>query len=130
MLKNIEKTITFYCDNELEAFKKSRYFIEIKNLVNNLGLLLECSYGEDCSHKRHPKNIYLGIAVLNKQGEIVVVDLIDDEHLCDATNIVSIDRKGRVSFFPWEDIDFIESLEWIIKELKKGSMSNVGVGVV
>ena len=45
---------------------------------------------------------------------------MDFEHLTDATKILEIDRKKRVSFSAWQDDeDFIESLEWILIELRK-----------
>ena len=68
---------------------------------------------------KYPQILYLGISVVDKQGETVVVDMLDYEHLSYATNIVEIDRKGRISFHSWmEDEDFIETIEWIIEELK------------
>jgi len=84
--------------------------------------MIDISVGEAKDEKKneYPKTIYLSFSVTDQQGKIVLVDSLDFEHLTDATRILEIDRKNRVTFFSWQDDEeFIESLEWITKELRK-----------
>ncbi len=37
-----------------------------------------------------------------------------------ATRIIAIDKKDKIKFYSWEeDDDFIESINWVVKELEK-----------
>ena len=68
---------------------------------------------------KYPKIIYLDVSVADKQGSIIVDNMLDHVALSYATDIVIIDKKGRITFKSWEDdYDFIETLDWIMKELK------------
>ena len=118
MKKNIEEAINFYGENEQKRFQQSAIFLELNNLANQLGFLIECSFGygiDDC------KNIYLGFRVVDKNGESVKSGEYDDfSELSDATRIIAIDGKERVKFYSWdEDSEFIDSVNWALKELKK-----------
>lgn len=122
MHENILNTILFYCTNELKSFRESDFFKEISTLVDILEFSIETSFdrGIDEKENKYPQIIYLDISIVNKQGEIVLVDTLDYEHLSYATKIVSVDKKDRIQFFSWEeDADFIETIDWIKKELQK-----------
>ena len=115
MISIIEQTLKYYSTNEMDAFKKSEYFSKIYLLAHNDGFYVNCSVGYA---ENNVRETYLGIEITNADGEIIVVDEKDYSHLCAATCIISIDKKDRISFLPWTDEDFIDSLEWIICELK------------
>ena len=55
--------------------------------------------------------------VLDKKGEIVEVE--EKSYLCPSTPVLEIDRKCRFKFFDTFDDDFLDSLQWVIEELKK-----------
>ena len=103
----------------MEAFKKSNYYSEIGSLSNTLGFSFILSVDNRIMSNKYPQAFYLGISVADKQGETVIVDTLDYEHLSYATDIAKIDRNGRIIFHSWiEDEDFIETIEWIIVKLK------------
>ena len=119
MHSNITQAINYYCTNEMEALKKSNYYSEISSLSNILGFSVHLLFDNRIMSNKYPQTFYLGISVADKQGETVIVDTLDYEHLSYATDIAKIDRKGRIHFRSWiEDEDFIETIEWIIVELK------------
>lgn len=119
MHSNIIQAINYFCTNEMEAFKKSNYYSEISSLSNTLGFSFILSVNNRIMSNKYPQAFYLGIAVADKQGETVIVDTLDYEHLSYATDIAKIDRNGRIIFRSWiEDEDFIETIEWIIVKLK------------
>lgn len=122
MNSNVLQSLEYYCENEIQTLKNSEYFLEISSLAKTPGYSIDISIGEakDAKKDKYPKIIYLSFSVIDQQGKIVLVDLLDFEHLTDATAVLEIDRKNRVKFFSWqEDEDFIESLKWIAKELRK-----------
>jgi hypothetical protein len=122
MNQSIMQTLDYYCKNEVQTLKNSEYFLEISFLAKLLGYSIDISIGEamDAKKDKYPKIIYLSFSTIDEQGKIIFVDSLDFEHLTDATEILEIDRKNRVKFFSWQDDEeFIESLKWIIKELRK-----------
>ena len=122
MNKNAQQVITLYCQNEIQSLMKSNYLSEINSLSNSLGYSVNISVGEarDRKKNKYPKVTYLSISILDNERNIIMVNELDFEHLTDATRLIEIDRKNRVSFFSWqEDDDFIDSLKWFIRELKK-----------
>ena len=122
MNKNTVKSLEFYCKNEILSLKESNFLSRILLLSKSLDYDVDLSVGEalDAKESKYPKIIYLSVSVLDKEKNIVLVNPLDNEHLTDATRILEIDKRERVSFFTWqEDEDFIESLEWIAKELQK-----------
>ena len=122
MNQSIMQTLDYYCKNEVQILKNSEYFLEISFLAKLLGYSIDISIGEamDAKKDKYPKIIYLSFSTIDDQGKIIFVDSLDFEHLTDATEILEIDRKNRVKFFSWQDDEeFIESLKWIIKELRK-----------
>ena len=119
---NTVKSLEFYCKNEILSLKESNFLSRILLLSKSLDYDVDLSVGEalDAKESKYPKIIYLSVSVLDKEKNIVLVNPLDNEHLTDATRILEIDKRERVSFFTWqEDEDFIESLEWIAKELQK-----------
>jgi hypothetical protein len=127
MNQSVKQTLDYYFKNEIEILKNSEHFFEISSLVKKLGYSIDISIGEakDAKQDKYPKKIYLSFSIIDQQGKIVLVDSLDFEHLTDATEILEIDRKNRVKFFSWQDDEeFIESLKWIVKELRK--MHNKG----
>lgn len=122
MNQNAEQSLDYYCENEARTLNINKRVVEISALTNSLGYMIDISVGEAKDEKKneYPKTIYLSFSVTDQQGKIVLVDSLDFEHLTDATRILEIDRKNRVTFFSWQDDEeFIESLEWITKELRK-----------
>ena len=127
MNQNVIQCLESYCEKEIETLKKCRIFDEINSLSLSLGYSIDISFGEayDAKKERYPKKIYLSFSILDKTKETVVANLLDFEHLSDATEILEIDRKKRVKFFSWqEDDEFVESLEWIKRELEKKNQKN------
>ena len=121
MNQNAKQAIEYYCKKEIQTLKLSEHFAEISTLTNSLGYMIDISVGKanDKKKDKFPKTVYLSFSIIDQQGTITSLDSLDFEHLTDATRILEIDRKNRVTFFSWQDDEeFIESLEWIIKELK------------
>ena len=119
---NTTKSLNLYCENEILSLKESNFLSRILFLSKSLDYDVDLSIGEalDVKKSKYPKIIYLSVSVLDKEKNIVLINSVDNEHLTDATKILEIDRKKRVSFYTWqEDEDFIESLKWIAKELQK-----------
>lgn len=118
----IKQTLDYYSESEIQTLKNSEHFLEISSLVKSLGYSIDISIGEapDFKKEKYPKVLYLSFSITDQHGKIILVDSMDFEHLTDATKILEIDRKKRVSFSAWQDDeDFIESLEWILIELRK-----------
>lgn len=117
--KHMEQVLQFYISYETEAFYKSPVCAELFALAERLGYHVECSSGyEDGRRKKH---IYMGFAVIDDHGEGATAGEYDEYvHLTGATLIIEIDRKERVKFYSWEeDDDFIDSINWAARELKK-----------
>lgn len=122
--ENLEQTINFYCTKETESFKCSEYFYKITQLTEKLGLNVECSYDFVQNYilgKRYSKKfIYLYFDIVDKNGDGVYSKNDESDALGFSICIVSIDRKNRFEFYSWQDDDdWIDSLEWNIKELEK-----------
>ncbi len=128
MNQSIKQCLDFYCEKQVEELKSSDYFAEISSLAKSLDYLPDVVVGEvmDAKKDKYPKIVYLSFSIVDQQKNAILVDFIDCEHLSDATRIIEIDRKRRVKFFSWQDDeDFIDSLKWIVKELKKIKKTNV-----
>ena len=113
----IKQTLFFFIKNELESFTKSPVCSELYQLANKLGYQIQCSYG----YGDDKKSIYLSFIVIDNNGEGVSAGEYDEYvHLNDAARIIEIDKKERIKFSLWEeDKDFIDSINWASKELKK-----------
>ena len=117
--KNIEQVLQFYISYETEAFYKSSVCAELFALAEQLGYHVECSsgYGDE----RWNKHIYMGFVVKDDHGEGATAGEYDEYvDLTGASLIIKIDRKERLKFYSWEeDDDFIDSINWAARELKK-----------
>lgn len=115
-MDNLYSILNFYCESEIKSFKKSDLFIELESIVKELNYILICEYGKECSNIKS-ENIYLSLTVYNKNNEII--EIFDEGCLSAATILILVDKRKRFEFFSWKDEDFIESIQWIINELKK-----------
>lgn len=112
MNDKIKQTLEYYCQNELNDFYNSEYFSEIKNLADAHNFVLERKVWKADNDNK----LYLIVRVLD--GNNLIVEIWDDGSLVASTELVSVDKRERVKFFPWDDEDFVDSLNWIIKCLK------------
>ncbi len=115
MVDNKNEAFKYYCENEIEDIKKLPLYIELCHSVEAKGLTLVSDYGPSSDKK--DKNIYLGVTIFDKNGNLV--DIYDEGTLAIATPLITIDKKERVMFFSWNDEDFIDSIKWMINEVNK-----------
>lgn len=115
MNENLLKALSLYCNNELENLKNSELYIKLQKLVNELNYILVCKYGKELDNKKS-ENLYLGISVFNDKNEMV--EIFDEGFLTASTLLVLVDKKFRYKFLSWKDEEFIEDLNWLIKELE------------
>ena len=59
------------------------------------------------------------MSIYNQKDEII--EVYDEGVLVASTILVLVDKKEKIKFFSWTDEDFIDSLRWIIRTLKKFS---------
>lgn len=115
-MENFKQTLEFYCKNEIARFQLSEYYFQLCFLANKLNYTVKCSYGYGLNDNG---KMYLDFSIRNSNDEIVYVNDLDYEHLCDATCIIEIDKKQRCKFYSWEnDDEFKESILWTLNELK------------
>ena len=124
MNENLLKLLSLYCNNEMENLKNSELCIKLQQLVDELNYILVCECGKELDNKK-TENLYLSITVFNDKNE--VVEIFDDGFLTISTLLVCVDNKHRYKFLSWQDEEFIEDLNWLIKELE--NMSNRYVGI-
>ena len=115
MNENLLKVLSLYCNNELENLKNSELYIKLQKLVNELNYILVCEYGKELNNKKS-ENLYLSITVFNDKNE--AVEIFDEGFLTASTLLVLVDNKYRYKFLSWKDEEFIEDLNWLIKELE------------
>lgn len=115
MNENLLKVLSLYCNNELENLKNSELYIKIQKLVNELNYILVCEYGKELNNKKS-ENLYLSIMIFNDKNE--AVEIFDEGFLTASTLLVLVDNKYRYKFLSWKDEEFIEDLNWLIKELE------------
>ena len=115
MNENLLKVLSLYCNNELENLKNSEVYIKLQKLVNELNYILVCEYGKELNNKKS-ENLYLSITVFNDKNE--AVEIFDEGFLTVSTLLVLVDNKYRYKFLSWKDEEFIEDLNWLIKELE------------
>lgn len=115
MNENLLKLLSLYCNNEIENLKISELYIKLQNLVVELNYNLTCEWGKEFANKKSG-NLYLSITILNDKNEIV--EVFDEGFLTISTLLVCVDKKNRCKFFSWRDEEFIEDLNWLIKELE------------
>ena len=115
MNENLLKVLSLYCNNEMENLKNSELYSKLQKLVNELNYILVCEHGKELNNKKS-ENLYLSITVFNDKNE--VVEIFDEGFLTACTLLVLVDKKYRYKFLSWKDEEFIEDLNWLIKELE------------
>ena len=113
--ENLRKVLSLYCNNEIENLKNSELYIKLQKLVEELNYILVCEYGKELDNKKS-ENLYLGITIFNNKNE--VIEIFDEGFLTASTLLVLVDNKYRYKFLSWKDEEFIEDLNWLIKELE------------
>lgn len=116
MNENFLKILSLYCISEIESLKSNQIFIKLQNLVNELNYILVCEYGKELDNKKS-ENLYLSITIFNDKNEMI--EIFDEGFLTASTLLVLVDKKYRYKFLSWKDEEFIEDLNWLIKELSK-----------
>ena len=112
--KNLIDTLDYYCTNELIIFKKSEIYKEILLLAKSKKYHINLEFGKLEKHKKI--KWYISLSVLDMDNQIV--EIPDDGFLSYSTELVTIDYQNRVNFSSWIEDDFIETLKWIIFNLK------------
>ena len=115
MNENLLKVLSLYCNNEIENLKNSELYNKLQKLVNELNYILVCEYGKELNNKKS-ENLYLSITVFNDKNE--VIEIFDEGFLTASTLLVLVDNKYRYKFLSWKDEEFVEDLNWLIKELE------------
>ena len=115
MNENLFNVLSLYCNNEIENLKNSELYMKLKKLVDELNYILVCKYGKELNNKKS-ENLYLSITVFNDKNE--EIEIFDEGFLSACTLLVWVDKKHRYKFLSWKDEEFIEDLNWLIKELE------------
>ena len=115
MNENLLKVLSLYCNNEIENLKISELYIKLQNLVDELNYNLACEYGKELDNKKS-ENLYLSITIFDDKNEMI--EIFDEGFLTASTLLVWVDKKHRYKFLSWKDEEFIEDLNWLIKELE------------
>lgn len=116
MREIINHIFQIYCQQELEDFKKNKLFFRLEEIQkNNSRVNMKCYFSNGQTNK-NSLNQYLCVDVLDENNQII--DICDDVCFSIATTLISIDRKERIKFYSWENIDFIEDIDLIIKYLE------------
>ena len=117
MNKILEETLDFYKMKEMDSFKNSLIISELNELAGSLSLSVNCFIGTPEKDLRH---IYLACSVVDQNGNAVPAD--EENDFCDigySICIIEKDKKERIKFFSWEDVDFLESVQWAINQLRQ-----------
>lgn len=121
MKQNEFEALQFYCQKESEELKQSDLFRSLEELVSDLQFSIDF-YAQEIMDNSKENKWHIGFIILAGNDEMI---FLNDEGLLSAdTMIVQRDKKGRVKFYSWEDEDFIDSINWTIKELKKIKSGN------
>ena len=111
---NLKEIIALYLDKEMLDLKNHPLFKKIKEIVDKNSFILECISG--CIKNIKNENMYIHLEVYNEKNE--EIEIYDDGNLTAYTEVIIHDKKDRYKFSSWrDDSDFLESLEWIIKNL-------------
>lgn len=113
METSVKDTLKYYCELEIEKFNSSTIFSMLNELVKSQELNLKIEFGK--AKDENNKNLYLSLSIYNKNGQLV--EIFDEGFLTASTALVLIDKKNRYKFLSWQDDEFIEDLNWIIKQL-------------
>lgn len=113
--QNLDDTLKYYCKKELEEFVSSSIYSKLNKLVESHRLNLKLDFGNAVDEK--DKNLYLSLSVFDKNGNLV--EIFDDGFLTTSTTLIMVDKKDRYKFFSWKGKEFIDDLNWIIKNIKE-----------
>ncbi|MDY4848811.1 MAG: hypothetical protein SO176_00900 [Bacilli bacterium] len=113
METSVKEMLKYYCELEIEKFNSSSIFSMLNELVKSQELNLKIEFGK--AKDENDKNLYLSLSIYNKNGQLV--EIFDEGFLTTYTTLVLIDKKDRCKFLSWQDDEFIEDLNWIIKQL-------------
>lgn len=112
--KKTTKIIEFIKNYEITNLQENELYKKIEDMASKLGFYVECYC--DFSPENN-KQLLLGFSVFKEEQEIVEVE--EKSYLCPSTPVLEIDKKGRFKFFDTFDEDFLDSINWVIEELKK-----------
>lgn len=113
MERSLKDTLKYYCEKEIEKFVSSSIYSKLSELVESHKFNLKLEFGN--AREEKDKNIYLSLSVHDKNDELI--EIFDDGFLTTSTMLVMVDKKDRYKFFSWQDDEFLEDLNWIIKKL-------------
>ena len=116
MNENLCKVLSIYCNNEIEKLKNSELYIKLQKLVDELKYVLVCEYRKVIDNNKS-ENLYLSITIFNDKNEII--EIFDDGYLTASTLLVCVDKKHRYKLLSWQDEEFIEDLNWLIRNVEK-----------
>lgn len=113
----INKVIEFYCNEELESFKTSKYCLGLSNRSTQSGFCFKCGVGPSINSKPDKiKELYLYFDVVDNNNKIVE---FNEYPFSFSTAIIHFYRKEVIKFTHWEeDEDFIDSIAHILNEFK------------
>lgn len=112
--KYIEEILELHINYEVDKLKNNEQFQMIQQLAKDLGFSVDyyCEFSPE-----NKSQLLLGFAVLDEKTEIVEVE--EKSFLCPSTPVLEIDKRGRFKFFDTFDEDFLDSINWVLEELKK-----------
>lgn len=112
--KYIEEILELHINYEVDKLKNNEQFQMIQQLAKDLGFSVDyyCEFSPE-----NKSQLLLGFAVLDEKTEIVEVE--EKSFLCPSTPVLEIDKRGRFKFFVTFDEDFLDSINWVLEELKK-----------
>lgn len=111
--KYIIEILKLHINHAIDKLKGNEQFQEIQKLAKELGFAVNY-YCEFSPEKKY--QLLLGFSVLNEKGEVVEVE--EKDYLCPSTPVLEIDKKGRFKFFNTFDDDFLDSINWVIENLR------------
>lgn len=120
MKENVFDLLDTFCNNEMADFMDHKLYYMLQSMTNELGYRLICKYGYG-KEKRDSRNVYLSISVNDHNN--VPIQIYDEGDLSASTELIKIDKRERVSFFAWNDEDFVDSIHWMIRMLREIKLS-------
>ena len=115
MNDNIFKTIRYYCQLELNDFKRSHIFKSIKKLSRNKNFVVICDIAKGEYNKPDLNKYYLSVEIRDENNQ--PIEIYDEGSLGYVTLLVSVDKKNRIKLKSWTDDDFIDTLNWFTDQL-------------
>ncbi len=116
MNNNLCSLINAYCEAERSDFESHELYIELYDIASEMNYTIKCEYGKGAT-KDVSRNLYLCISIYDHDNQCI--EIYDDGFLSASTELVLIDRKGRIRFCTWDDEDFLDSIHWMIRKLQE-----------